>query len=229
MFATEYTKKVIGDTMALVAVIRDPFAHVWEMFSPIKFVKWMYENPQFIRRAIERVTEFNVAITKRIGEASPDFIICTGDYCEAKGPMVPVKFFREVIFPNLKRQVDAAHKEGLKLIKHTDGNINPILDDMAGIVDGLHSLDPSAGVDIGEIKAKHGHRLVLIGNVSVDNLAKKSKAEVIEEVKDVIRKASPGGGHILSSSNTWAAGAKLDNCFAMVKAGRKYGVYPVNI
>ncbi|MGQ9639852.1 MAG: uroporphyrinogen decarboxylase family protein [Candidatus Bathyarchaeia archaeon] len=229
MFATEYLKRKVGDDMATATVIRDPFAHVWEMFTPIKFVRWMYENPQLIRRAIDKITEFNITIIKRIGEASPDFIISAGDYCEVKGPMVPTRFFREVIFPNLKRQVDAAHKAGLKLIKHTDGNINPILDDMAGIVDGLHSLDPSAGVDIGEVKAKYGSKLVLIGNVSVDNLARKNKAEIIEEVKSIIKRVSPGGGHILSSSNTWAAGAKLDNCLAMVEAGRRYGIYPIRI
>ena len=229
MFATEYAKKTIGKSMATSTFIRDPFAQVWEMFSPMKFVKWMYENPQLVKRAIERVADFNVEIIKRIAESGPDFIICGGDYCEVKGPMVPIKFFREVIFPNLRRQVDAAHKGGLKFIKHTDGNINPILDDMAEIVDGLHSLDPSAGVDIGNVKTKYGHKLVLIGNISVDNLAKKSRAEVVEEVKDCIRKASPGGGHILSSSNTWAAGAKLENCLAMLEAGRKFGVYPISI
>ncbi|MBS7650750.1 hypothetical protein KEJ35_05300 [Candidatus Bathyarchaeota archaeon] len=229
LFATEYIKRKVGDTMATVTVIRDPFAHVWEMLTPIKFVRWMYEYPQTVKNAIDKVTEFNIKIIKRIGEVQPDFIISAGDYCESKGPMVPTKFFKEIIFPNLRRQVDEAHRAGLKLVKHTDGNINPILEDMAKIVDGLHSLDPSAGVDIGEVKTKYGDRLVLIGNVSVDNLAKKSKTEIIEEVKNIIRKASPGGGHILSSSNTWAAGARLENCLAMVEAGRKYGVYPIRI
>ena len=143
--------------------------------------------------------------------------------------MVPIKFFKNVIFPNLKKQVDVANKESLKLIKHTDGNINPILDDLANIVDGLHSLDPTANVDIGEVKRKYGDKLILIGNVAVDSLAKKSKYEVVEETKECIRKASRGGGHILSSSNSWAAGAKLENCWAMMETGRKYGVYPIKI
>ena len=63
----------------------------------------------------------------------------------------------------------------------------------------------------------------------MDSLAKKSRREVVEETKDCIRKASPGGGHILSSSNSWAAGAKLENCLAMVQTGRRYGVYPITI
>jgi uroporphyrinogen-III decarboxylase len=68
-----------------------------------------------------------------------------------------------------------------------------------------------------------------MGNVSVDNLATKSREEIVEETKTCIRKASPGGGHILSSSNSWAAGAKLENCLTMVETGRRYGAYPIAI
>jgi uroporphyrinogen decarboxylase len=228
-FGLEYMKKIVKDEMAVAAFIRDPFAHAWEMFTPINFVKWMYAKPQLIQKAIEKLTDFNVEIIKQLADIGVDFIISGGDYCEKMGPMVPVKYFREVIFPNLKKQVEVANKRGLKIIKHTDGNVNMLLDDLASIVDGLHSLDPSAGVDIGEVKAKYGDKLVLMGNVSVDSLAKKSRKEVVKETKECIRKASPGGGHFLCSSNSWYTDAKLENCLAMVETGRKYGKYPINI
>lgn len=229
IYSAEYTKEVIGDTMAIASFIRDPFAHAWEMFTPTKFVQWMYQKPSFIKRVLNQLTKFNVEIIKRLAEAKVDLIISGGDYCEAKGPMVPITFFHDVIFPCLKTQVDAANRLGLKFIKHTDGNILPFLDELADIVDGLHSLDPSAGVDIGQVKEKFGNKLILIGNVSVDHLAQRRKVDVIEETKRCIRDASPGGGHILSSSNSWAAGAKLENCLAMVKTAKRYGVYPIKI
>lgn len=228
-FSVEHAKGIIGNNTALATFIRDPFATAWEMFTPTNFVRWMYQNPGFINRVMEELTEFNVKIIKRIAEVGVDLIISGGDYSEEKGPMVPIKFFKEVIFPCLKRQVEAASRYGIKFIKHTDGNILPILSDLADIVDGLHSLDPSAGIDIGEVKAEYGDKLILIGNISVDNLAKSDREDVEEETKNCIRRASPGGGHILSSSNSWAAGAKLENCLTMVKAGRRYGVYPIRV
>lgn len=228
-FTTEQSKRFHDDTMALATVIRDPFANAWEMFTPQKFVLWMYQKPDFIKRVIERLTDFNTKIIDRVVEAGADLIISAGDYSEEKGPMVPPKFFTEVVFPNLQRQVCAAHRHGLKFVKHSDGNLNPILNELASIVDGLHSLDPSANMNIGEIKARYGDRLVLMGNIAVDNLANRCESEVTMETRECIRVASPGGGHILSSSNSWAAGAKLANCLAMVKAGRKYGKYPIRV
>lgn len=228
-FALEHAKKVIGNDMAMAAFIRDPFSNAWEMFTPTKFVVWMYQNPQFIKKALDKLTEFNVEIIKQIADVGVELIIDGGDYCEAKGPMVPINFFREVVFPGLKKQVEAAHKGGIKFVKHTDGNVLSLLKDLSNIVDGLHSLDTTAGVDIGKVKAEYGHKMILIGNVSVDNLANRREAEIIEETKDCLRKASPGGGHILSSSNSWAAGAKLENCLAMVETAKRYGTYPIRI
>lgn len=228
-FAVEFMKKTVGDDMALAVFIRDPFSYAWEMFTPVNFVRWMYEEPRIVRKAIDKLAEFNVEIIKRVTDVGVDFIISGGDYCEKKNPMVPMKFFREIVFPGLKKQVEAAHRGGLKFIKHTDGNVTPLIFDLSKIVDGLHSLDPTAGVDIGKVKAEYGDKLVLMGNVAVDSLARKSKEEVAEETKECIRRASPHGGHFLTSSNSWYTDAKLENCLTMVKTGRKYGKYPISV
>jgi uroporphyrinogen decarboxylase len=229
-FAIEETKKRIsGDEIAIVGSIRDPFAYAWEMFRVTDFVRWLYEKPDFLRRVIERIADFNIVMIKRIAEAGVDLVVGDGDYCEKRGPLVPIKFFKDAIFPNLEKQVQAAHRVGLKFIKHTDGNINPILPDLAKIVDGLHSLDPSAGVDIEKVKQLYGSELVLMGNVSVDNLCTRTTGEIAEETKRCLRTAAPGGGYILCSSNSWYSSVKLENCLAMVAVGRTYGHYPIRI
>jgi uroporphyrinogen decarboxylase len=228
-FPIAETKKKIGDELALAGFIRDPFAYAWEMLPIADFVRCLYEQPDIIRRLIERVTDFNIEMIKQIIDAGADLVIDEGDYAEKRGPLVPVKFFRDTVLPNLQRQAEKAHKAGVKILKHSDGNLNPILDDLSNIVDGIHSIDPSAGMDIGEVKRRYGEKLVLIGNVSVDNLCTKTKEEVVQETKECLRKAAPGGGFILSSSNSWYTNAKLENCLAMVDTGRKYGQYPIAI
>ncbi|MCX5642363.1 MAG: hypothetical protein NTY10_03930 [Candidatus Omnitrophica bacterium] len=42
-----------------------------------------------------------------------------------------------------------------------------------------------------------------------------------------IRKYSPGGRHILSSSNTVTSGVKPENLRAMIETAKKYGSYPL--
>jgi uroporphyrinogen decarboxylase len=49
---------------------------------------------------------------------------------------------------------------------------------------------------------------------------------VAAEVRDCISGGAPGGGFILSSSNTIHRGVKPANFQAMLDAARKFGRYP---
>ena len=116
-------------------------------------------------------------------------------------------------------------------LKHTDGNIWPILPQLIDAdIDALCPLEPKAGMDIGEVKEKYGDQIALVGNIDVaDLLPNGSREEVDASVKECISKASPGGGHILSSSNTIHYDVNPDNYLEMINALRKYGNYPIEV
>jgi len=70
---------------------------------------------------------------------------------------------------------------GFYVIKHTDGNIMPILDQIVEThPHALHSLDPQAGVDIAKVKCLVGNKVCLIGNVNCGILQTETKQEVID-------------------------------------------------
>ena len=95
-------------------------------------------------------------------------------------------------------------------------------------IDGLHPIDPMAGMDIGEAKEKFGDRVCLCGNVSCAfSLVSGTVEEVKQETKEVIRKAGKGGGLICMSSNSIHSGVNPNNYVAMVEAIREYGSYPL--
>jgi len=116
------------------------------------------------------------------------------------------------------------------IIKHTDGNIWPILNDLmeAGF-DGLHPIQPQC-LDIKEVKDHLKGKACILGNIDCTYLLPfGSKEEVVETVKDTIRLAVPGGGYILSSSNSVHPGCKGENVVAMFETARKYGTYPLKV
>ena len=125
-----------------------------------------------------------------------------------------------------------AYKDlGLYIIKHTDGNIRSILDTIVESgIDCLDPIDPVAGMDLAEMKHKYGHRITLKGNVDcAQTLTFKSVEETIEETKNCLRIAAPGGGYILSSSNSIHSAVKPENYMAMLETLKKYGTYPINV
>jgi uroporphyrinogen decarboxylase len=126
--------------------------------------------------------------------------------------------------------VDVIHEEGAKVIKHSDGNLWLILDSIVGTgIDGINPIEPIAGMDIAEVKQKYGKRACLVGNIDVSHLLPHgTESEVEAAVKECIRKASYGGGHIICSSNSIHSSVNPRNYLAMINAARRFGVYPLN-
>jgi uroporphyrinogen decarboxylase len=65
-----------------------------------------------------------------------------------------------------------------------------------------------------------------VGNIDCRHLLAEGTTEEVEAaVAQAIEVASPGGGYVLSSSNSIHPAVRPENLIAMVKAARKYGVY----
>jgi uroporphyrinogen decarboxylase len=54
-----------------------------------------------------------------------------------------------------------------------------------------------------------------------------SRQQIIAETVEVIKKAAPGGGFVLSSSNSIHSGVPTENFLTMLEAARQYGNYPI--
>ena len=137
------------------------------------------------------------------------------------------KHFRELFYPGFQRVVSGFKELGLYVIKHTDGNLWPIIDLLvdAGI-DCLDPIDPLAGMDLGEVKAKYGQRIALKGNVDCAELMTFGTPEqVVEATKTALRQGMPGGGYILSSSNSIHSAVKPENYVAMLHTLHEHGRY----
>lgn len=188
------------------------------------------ESPRLAHGVAELALDYKVRLMRRALAEGADVIVSGDDYAGRGGPVMSPGHFREFVLPYLRRSVEAAHEAGAPYIKHTDGNIWSLLDDMveAGI-EAIDPLEPIAGMDIGEVKRRYGGRLALVGNVDCTELLPHATREQVEEaVKETIAKGAPGGGYILASSNSIHPAVKPENYRAMVAGGRRWGRYPLD-
>ena len=125
--------------------------------------------------------------------------------------------------------VDVAKKHGAPFIKHTDGDIWSIMDDLVEIgCDAIDPLEPIARMDIGEAKRRYGDKLALVGNVDCGELLSRGTPGQVEDAaKEIITKAAVGGGHVLASCNSIHPAVDPANYRAMVEAGQRHGAYPL--
>ena len=153
------------------------------------------------------------------------FALCS-DYCFNTGPFLSPTQFGEFITPYLAKLTKGYRDLGFYVIKHTDGNIMPVLDQLVQTnPHALHSLDPQGGVDMAEVKRLVGQQVCLIGNVNCGLVDTGTDAQVIESTRYALRHGMPGGGYIFSTSNCIYTGMRLARYELMLDVWRKEGNY----
>ncbi|MGQ9596150.1 MAG: uroporphyrinogen decarboxylase family protein [Thermoproteota archaeon] len=189
-----------------------------------------HRNKDFVHRLSEIISEYKRRVIERAIKIGADVVLTGDDYANRMGPLMSVKQFEEFVLPYLKKAVQTAKGLGVPFIKHTDGNLWPIMDMIIDSgIDALDPIEPIAGMDIGEVKERYGKRIAVIGNVDCSyTLPLGTEVEVEEAVKETIAKASPGGGHIMASSNSIHPAVKPSNYMLMIKLTKEYGRYPID-
>jgi uroporphyrinogen decarboxylase len=154
------------------------------------------------------------------------FALCS-DYCFNTGPFLSPRLFSILVTPYLARLTQAYREMGFYVIKHTDGNIMPILDQLTQSgPHALHSIDPMAGVDIAEVKRRVGNQLCLIGNVNCATLDSGTPEDIRASTRYALQHGMPGGGYVFSTSNCIYTGMPLANYELMLDVWQAEGNYP---
>ena len=184
-------------------------------------------EPEFAEAVMDVVAETTEKVARNAVRAGADIVTLGDDYAATHGPMFSREHFQRLVLPRMQRVVDAIHEEGGIVVKHSDGNLWPILDLIVDSgVEGINPIEPVANMDIGEVKQKYGDRVCIVGNIDCGDLLSNGTTEQVDAtVKKCIQDAAKGGGFMLCSSNSIHSSVNPDNYVAMVRAGQKYGKY----
>ncbi|MCR4439320.1 MAG: uroporphyrinogen decarboxylase family protein [bacterium] len=196
------------------------------------FLEAMVTDPGLVKAYLDIVNENTFPLLIAQLERGVDGIDGRMDFCGKNGPMFSPRHFKQFVKPHLQKITATCHRYGKPFIKHLDGNFKPIERQVmveCGF-DGIHSIEPVAGMDIGELKQKYGQQVTLCGNVDcAELLSYGTPAQVKEATRQVIRVAAPGGGFILASSNCIHSQVPVENLMAMLEAAEEYGTYPITV
>lgn len=222
-------KRFVEETDLFVfGQIGGPVTQLDEMFGMEDYMVYCMTNTAEMGYIGERVMEFEVEKAKLFLDSGAHAILMGDDIAFNSGLLLPPRIMEEIVYPLHKAAVrEIKRYKDVPVFLHSDGDIRAALPAIVDSgFDGLHSLQPSAGVDIGAVKRDYGGQLCLIGNIDLDYIMTfASVSEVEENVKRTIDVAAPGGGYILSTCNTLIDAVPPENALAMYRTGESYGSY----
>ncbi|UCC60640.1 MAG: hypothetical protein JSV02_02095 [Dehalococcoidia bacterium] len=206
------------------------FDNTWQPMGFENFCRFVYQKPEFMRKVIEFHTDLLLRHLNAIMDSGVELVVGGDDLGQKTGPLMSPEQMEKLFGESYRRVSEAVHSRKKKLLWHTDGNVYALLDKFVEWgFDGVVSLEPTAGMALGEVREQVGHKLVLVGNLDIAYLlVRGTKEEMEDAVRKAIKDAAKGGGFILSPCNSHSAIDPM-RLEWMVEAAHKYGMYPIAI
>lgn len=222
---------LLPDGMQIIVIIGKLYTANWLLQGAETFYKNIKLNIELVEMIYDKIIPLQFEVFERVVDhPSVGAIWHPDDMAGNSGPLVNPDHLREYVFPWYKKMGEICRQLGKPMIYHSDGDITTLLDTVIDAqFSGIHPIDPNA-MDINLVKKEYGDRLALLGNINMDFPLSRGTPEDVEElVRKRIHDLAPGGGYVLSSSNSVAEYIPLENYHAMLQAGHKFGQYPISI
>jgi uroporphyrinogen decarboxylase len=213
------------------AVTSTVFEGSWYLRGFDQFLLDLLENPDFAEQIMDGVAAFSKAVALQAVDAGADVIWLGDDVGIQHTMLMSRETWQKYLKPRYAEIIRALKeaKPDVYVAFHSDGYIEPIIDDFVEIgLDILNSLQPDSN-DLAAIKKRYGRNLSFWGSVDVQHaLPFGSAREVVREVRLRIEQLAAHGGFIMCSSNAIEPSPRVvDNIFTYYWALDKYGRYPI--
>lgn len=220
-------KRIAGEKFYLQACMNFGTMHIPSGRNLMKVVFELKDRPKEMKSRLRGIVKQSLERAKKFIDAGVDGVDEIADYAFNTGLLLSPIDFNEFVTPYLNEISETIRNQGVYFVKHTDGDISEVLDDIIDCKShAIHSLECVGNMDMDEIRKKTLGKVCLIGNVNCSILMTGPKEVIESEVSKAIEKLSPGGGFVLSSSNSIFKGIPFENYQTMVSKWlelRKYG------
>ncbi len=188
----------------------------------------MATDPDWVREMAQTYARLLIELQEILfnQEGRPDGIWYYEDMGYKQHPFMSPRMYREIIQPAHTQTIRWAHSQGLPVIMHSCGYIEPLIPGMleAGI-DCLQVIEVKAGMDLLRLYKNYGERLSLMGGIDVRVLYNNDRAEIDAELEAKIPVVKGHYGYALHSDHSIPNNVHPDTYRYFVEKGLALGQY----
>lgn len=189
------------------------FERAWSLRGFENFFMDMARDEKYTEEILDRITHIQLILIERFIELGVDGGYFGDDYGAQKGMLFSPAMWRKFIKPRLEKMFAPFVEQGLPIMMHSDGQIQPILPDLIEI--GLTTLNPVQPevLDHGWLSNNYSGQLSFYGGISSQTVLPYGMAdEVRRAVKDCIGTLAPNGTSlVLAPSHRIMSDIPLEN------------------
>ena len=198
------------------------FSGLIEMFGWEMLLSAAGMDPKEFGKVTEDYGEFILKYFEILAQSEADVVMIHDDLCWTSGPVMHPQWYRDYVFPILKKETMLLKEHKKKVLFTSDGNYSEFIDDIAACgVDGF-VLEPTT--DMKYMAEKYGKTHVIVGNADTRILLSGTKDDIEAEVRRCMDIGKGCPGFFMAVGNHIPANTPVENALYYNEMYEKYSV-----
>ena len=142
-----------GDEIAVFAGVRGAFGFLFILLGLENLAMGIYEEPELLQEIIDAATDYWTEVGLRAIKAGCTALYVANDMGMNGRTLIAPDQLREFFFPAMRRQFKAWKDAGGRILLHSCGNVDAILEDLADSgIDAINNIQVRAGMNLASVK-----------------------------------------------------------------------------
>lgn len=220
-FETEHEKlqRKYPDTVVTGGVYITLFSGLIDIFGWDMLLTSMALDPPRFSLFVERYYRWVRQFYEAYADSAIPVIMCHDDLCWTTGPVTHPSWYRENIFPYLKKLMDPLRQAGKTIMFTCDGNWTEFFDDVVACGADTVVMEPTS--DMALFAEKYGRSHGFVGNADTRILLNGTQEEIYGEVKRCMDIGKHCPGFIMATGNHIPANTPVEHALYYDEVYRK--------
>lgn len=193
-----------------------------------QLLSFMALEPEFVKEMVDVTSDLNLECAKMMVKEGFAFdgAWFYNDMGYRNSSLFSPRMYQDLIAPADRRRNDWFHEHGMQTILHSCGCVKGLIPSLieAGF-DCLQPLEVKAGMDLRELKPKHGQSIAFFGGINTMLMEAPEPEKIEEEIRVKFKAAMPGGGYLYHSDHSIPKDVSFQRYSFVMECVRKYGAY----
>lgn len=214
-----------GDQIAVFGSVRGTFGFLFIALGLENLTYAMYDEPELLTEIIEAADDFWTRLGLKLIEAGCTALYVANDMGMNGSTLISPAQLRAFFFPSLRRQIATWKAAGGKVLFHSCGNVDAVLEDLADMgIDALNNIQVHSGMNLASVKERIGDRVTIVGNVDATGIMCGTDQALIDDaIRQVVDTAGFDGGLIIATDHSFHEGIPQENVLYFLEKAKALG------
>ena len=214
-----------GEEIAVFGSVRGTFGFLFIALGLENMTYAMYDEPELLMEIIEAADAFWTKLGLKLIEAGCTALYVANDMGMNCRTLIAPAQLREFFFPSLRKQIATWKAAGGKVLFHSCGNVDAVLEDLADMgIDALNNIQVHSGMNLASVKERIGEKAAIVGNVDATGIMCGSDQTLIDDaIRQVVETAGYDGGLIIATDHSFHEGIPQENVLYFLEKAKSLG------